>query len=156
MVGHSIGGIIARIYAKQYYEDVAGIVLVDATSENAILNVYGKLERLRLLANPQKQVPPIKTKVDSLTKISSQKDVDDLWNMFGKPSITFPFDKLPPDIQRIRLWSQSLPKYQIADAHEYMAEEFAEMYSNNLNYKLGNIPLIILCSTKNEYPEELG
>lgn len=156
LVGHSIGGIIARIYAKQYHKDVAGIVLVDATSENAILNVYGKLERLRLLASLQKRVPPIKTKEDSLTKVPSQKEVEDLWNMFGKPYMSFPFNKLPADIQKTRLWAQSLPKYQIADAHEYMAEEFAEMYSDNLNYKLGNMPLIILSSTKNEYPEELG
>lgn len=156
LVGHSVGGIIARIYAKQYPNDIAGMVLVDATSENAILNVRGKNERVRLLASTEKTIPPIKTNVDTLTKIPSAKEVEELWNMFGKPSISFPFNKLPLPIQKTRIWAQSLPKYQIADADDYTAEEFAEMYADSLKYNLGNKPLIVLCSIRNEYPEELG
>lgn len=156
LVGHSIGGIIARMYSKQYPDDIAGMVLIDATSENAILNIKGKNERVRLLASEKKQIPPIKTRIDTLTKIPSTKEVEELWNMFGKPSISFPFDKLPSHIQKTRLWAQSLPKYQVADADDYTAEEFDRMYSDSLNYKLGNKPLIILCSTKNDYPQKLG
>ena len=156
LVGHSIGGIIARMYAKQYFNDVAAIVLVDATSENAILNIKGKNERVRTLAVADKKIPPVKTNVDTLTKIPSIQEAEELWNMFGKPSISFPFDKLPANIQKIRLWAQSLPKYQIADADDYMPEEFAEMYSDSSKFKLANKPLIVLCSIKNEYPQELG
>ena len=36
-VGHSIGGIVARMYADQYGDDVAGIVLVDPTHESTVL-----------------------------------------------------------------------------------------------------------------------
>ena len=82
--------------------------------------------------------------------------MEELWNMFGKPSISFPFNKLPPRFQNTRLWAQSLPKYQVADADDYIAEEFAEMYTDSLEYRFGNKPLIILCSIRNEYPEELG
>lgn len=156
LVGHSLGGIIARMYAKQFPNEVAGIVLVDATSENTILNMNGKIERVRLLASAGKQIPSIKTKVDTLTRIPSRKEVEDLWNFMGKPSISPPFDKLPAAIQKIRVWAQSLPKYQIADADDYMAEEFATMYANSQSYNLGNKPLMVLYSSKNEYPAELG
>jgi pimeloyl-ACP methyl ester carboxylesterase len=156
LVGHSIGGIIARMYAKQFPGDVAGMVLVDATSENSIVNINGKIERLRKLASAEKKIPPIKTKVDSLTKIPSLKDVEEAWSMFGKPSISSPFDRLPDSIQKLRLWAQSLPKYQIADADNYTAEEFAEIYNNSMAYKLDKKPLIIIYSSKNEYPLEMG
>ncbi|QHS54339.1 alpha/beta hydrolase [Mucilaginibacter sp. 14171R-50] len=156
LVGHSIGGIIARMYAKQYSDDVAGIVLVDATSENAILNINGKIERVRLLASEEKKIPVVKKNIDTLTKVPTMKEVEELWNMFGKPSISPPFNNLPAAIQKIRLWAQSQPKYQIADADNYMAEEFAEIYSNSQAYRIGNKPLMILYSSKNEYPKELG
>ena len=156
LVGHSIGGIIARVYTKKYPGDVGGLVLVDATSENAILNINGKNERVRLLASTGKKIPPVKTNIDTLTKIPNMKEVEELWNMFGKPSISFPFDKLPSNIQKIRLWAQSLPKYQIADADDYLAEEFAEMYSDSHSYKIDDKPLMIIYSSKNEYPAEMG
>lgn len=33
LVGHSIGGLLVRLYAQKYRDDVAGVVLADATSE---------------------------------------------------------------------------------------------------------------------------
>lgn len=34
LVGHSIGGVYARVFARKYPEDVAGLVLVDSAHEN--------------------------------------------------------------------------------------------------------------------------
>lgn len=42
LVGHSVGGILARLYTSQYGRDVAGIVLAAATHESARLGVIGK------------------------------------------------------------------------------------------------------------------
>lgn len=156
LAGHSIGGIIARKFAAQYPGKVSGLVLVDATSEKTLLNINGKIERLRLLASPVKQIAPLKEKVDSFTRIPAKKDIEDLWAMIGKPAINSPFDKLPPSIRDTRLWAQSQPKYYAADNGEFWAEKFAAMYADSLSYQLGNKPLIVLCSVKNEYPAELG
>jgi pimeloyl-ACP methyl ester carboxylesterase len=52
LVGHSIGGLLVRIYADQFSSDVVGIVLVDPTHESAVLYSLplGRWVRLRELA----------------------------------------------------------------------------------------------------------
>jgi len=156
LVGHSIGGIIARKFAKEYPNEISGMVLVEATSENGLMSINGKIERVRLLASKEKKIPSLKENVDTLTKIPSVKEIEEMWNMMGKPSITPPFDKLPDQIQKTRIWAQSLPKYYTADNGDYWPEEFAQIYSEGSSYNIGNKPLFILYSTKNEYPKELG
>jgi pimeloyl-ACP methyl ester carboxylesterase len=46
LVGHSQGGLIARVYADQYPEEVAGMVLADSTHEDTTLMIQGKLVHL--------------------------------------------------------------------------------------------------------------
>ena len=43
LVGASYGGILVRLYASEYPEEVAGLVFVDATSEDQVKR-YGKLD----------------------------------------------------------------------------------------------------------------
>ena len=50
VVGHSLGGMVARVFAERYARQTAGVVLVDAYSEDAQLSLNGKLTRIRLLA----------------------------------------------------------------------------------------------------------
>lgn len=52
LVGHSVGGILARIYADRYGADVAGVVLVDPTHESTVLynTRVGRWARIRELA----------------------------------------------------------------------------------------------------------
>lgn len=49
LVGQSIGGLIARLYTKQYGKSVKGLVLVDPTHESSVLGSmkYGGWVRLR-------------------------------------------------------------------------------------------------------------
>jgi pimeloyl-ACP methyl ester carboxylesterase len=50
VVGQSLGGMIARIFAERYSEEVVGVVLVDAYSEDAQLFMNGAMRRVRLLS----------------------------------------------------------------------------------------------------------
>lgn len=49
LAGQSIGGLIVRLYTKQYGKDIAGLILVDPTHENSVLGSmkYGGWVRLR-------------------------------------------------------------------------------------------------------------
>jgi pimeloyl-ACP methyl ester carboxylesterase len=48
LVGHSMGGLLVRLYARTYGRDIAGLVLVDATTERAF-GADGARERKELL-----------------------------------------------------------------------------------------------------------
>ena len=154
LVGHSLGGMIARMFEKKYSEEVNGLVLVDGTSENATLSINNKIQRLRLLSQGR-PLPPIKTSVDTFTKVPSQKEMDDFLKMVGEPKTDPPFDKLPQDIQQARLWAMKQPKILLADNGAYWAEEFSAMY-NDSTYSLGNKPLFVITSGQNNYPKQLG
>jgi pimeloyl-ACP methyl ester carboxylesterase len=114
MVGHSLGGIIARKYIKEYPNDVVGLVLVDATSENNFLFMNNRVSRLRDFATSE-QLPKIKTKIDSLTIIPSGSILSEYRKSYGEPEIGYPLTLLPNSIQKMRLWAMGLPKYYIAD-----------------------------------------
>lgn len=45
MVGQSVGGLFVRVYASQYPQEVAGMVLVDRTHEDTVLMINGKRRR---------------------------------------------------------------------------------------------------------------
>lgn len=49
LVGHSLGGMLVRLYSQYYGEDVVGIVLVDPTTESSMLGSmrYGGWTRIR-------------------------------------------------------------------------------------------------------------
>jgi pimeloyl-ACP methyl ester carboxylesterase len=136
LVGHSLGGMIARLYEKAYPDQVKGLVEVDGTSEDVQLFINNKITRLRLLSQ-NKALPPIKSCVDTFTKVPTQKDMDDFLKMVGEPKIEYPFDKLPLKYQQARLWAMKQPKIMIADNGQFWAEEFAAMYADS-TYSLGN------------------
>jgi pimeloyl-ACP methyl ester carboxylesterase len=150
LVGHSLGGIIARLYERKYPGEVKGLVLVDATSEDATLFMNGKIQRLRTLSQ-NRTIPPIKTRPDTLTKIPPMKELEDLWKMMGgEPKAESPFDKLPKKFQDQRIWAMHQPKVLIADNGPYWADEFAAMYADSL-YSLGNKPVYVLSSGRDAF-----
>jgi pimeloyl-ACP methyl ester carboxylesterase len=111
LVGHSLGGLIARVYAEQYRQEVAGMVLVDSTHEDTTLLLNNKLVRMRELAKPD-PVPPVQTMKSSPPEAPTKEDLDQFeanLKMFGAPKIGAPFDKLPASVQAMRLWFLSQP-----------------------------------------------
>ncbi len=152
LVGHSWGGLIARMYAHEYQKEVAGMVLVDSTHEDEYLWINGKIIRPRFmmdqewadLRRPKKSASTVPSG-DSVRKESAPP----------KPSVaqlTSPFDKLPADRQRLRLWAMSLPWSRRRDEGgdtQDLRQDFIAMYRVRAQreHPLGSIPLIVLSKT---------
>ncbi|HEX8473487.1 MAG TPA: alpha/beta hydrolase [Pyrinomonadaceae bacterium] len=147
LVGHSIGGLIARVYAEQYPAEVAGMVLVDSTHEDTTLMYQGKLVRVREGAKGV-AVPPVQTMQSSPPKPAAAEDIEQFefnQKMFGAPKTEPPFDKLPASIQAMRLWFRSQPP-RAAAGPDFWAEELQAMYTARAKspHQLGDKPLVVL------------
>jgi pimeloyl-ACP methyl ester carboxylesterase len=147
LVGHSIGGLIARVYAAAYPDEVAGMVLVDPTTEDVTLNYQGKIVRVRDSAQ-ERPIPGVQTMNSSPPKPPTDDDLKQAEfnkQMFGAPKIEPPFDRLPQDIQALRLWALNNPKLSAA-TDDFWAEELQAIFvaRSQTEYSLGDIPLIVL------------
>jgi pimeloyl-ACP methyl ester carboxylesterase len=150
LVGHSVGGLIARVYASQYPQEVAGMVLVDSTHEDTTLMYQGKLVRIRGTAQAR-PVPPVQTMKTSPPKPPTEEDKKQAEfnaQVFGPPKIEPPFDKLPPDVQKMRLWMLAHPRLS-ASTDDYWPEELQAMYVARAANPtpLGDKPLIVLVAS---------
>src|SRR5262249_35094787 len=129
LVGHSLGGLVARIYAEQYPNEVAGVIFVDSTHEDTILSLNGKLVRMRELAK-QVAIPAVQTMKTSPPKPptkADRKQQEENAKIFGPPGIGPPYDKLPPEAQKLRMWALNHPKLT-ASTDTFFAEELQVMY----------------------------
>jgi pimeloyl-ACP methyl ester carboxylesterase len=161
LAGQSIGGLLIRTFAGQYPKEVAGIVLVDSTHEDTTLNLNGKIQRMRELAQGR-TIPPIQTDMpaaDKALSLEERQQLENFLKQIGPSKIEPPFDRLPLRIQQVRLWALAQPQHYAADNDPYWGEEFAEIYAarKTHEYPLGDTPLIVLTRGKSEYPDtEVG
>ena len=139
LVGASIGGLYVQAYQRRYPEEVVGLVLDDPSGEEGLRYfVNGKDTQIYemtgadmrtafkpVLAKPPHYDPPIK--------------------------IEEPFDRLPPNLQPVRLWASQkyfaemdvLSDLITADGWR---QEFIALRQRRLAspYPLGSLPLIVL------------
>jgi len=147
LVGHSLGGLIARVYAEAYPSEVAGMVLVDATHEDTTLFLQGKPVRMRELAR-RVAVPAVQTMKSSPPKPVTREEIDqfeDQLKASGPPKIGETFAKLPPSSQAMRVWALSQPP-KGSRGEGFFAEELQAMYEARAKqtFPLGDRPLLVL------------
>jgi pimeloyl-ACP methyl ester carboxylesterase len=148
LAGHSLGGLLVRVYAGEYPKEVAGMVLVDSTHEDTSLMMNGKFQRMRELSQGR-PIPPIRTSISAAEKELSEeekREIDDFLKQMGPPKISAPYNRLPAEIQAARLWALSQPRHYAADNAPYLSEELAEIYADRQKqeYPLGATPLVAL------------
>ena len=151
LVGHSLGGIQANLFASEYKEEVLGVVMVDATHPDVVLKIFNrktkKMERkrMRLTANePIKKIittPILKPKETKSFK--GRKDFGDRLNKFSDRD-----KELFNWIYNEREWT-----YVKGQNNTYEAEIFQDMYVNQEKYTLGDIPLIVISGGNKREPE---
>jgi pimeloyl-ACP methyl ester carboxylesterase len=147
LVGHSLGGLIARVYAEQYPNEVAGMLLVDSTHEDTVLIFNGKLVRIREHAKAI-PIPAVQTMKSSPPKPPTKEDLEQFESNqkhSGPPKISSPFDKLSAATQAMRLWALSQPP-RAARSTDFWAEELQAMNTARAKtpYQLGDRPLVVL------------
>jgi pimeloyl-ACP methyl ester carboxylesterase len=126
LVGHSIGGLVVRTFAEGYPDETSGMVLVDALSPDATLGYYGRLVRVRDLA--KRTIPPIQT-MKSSPPIPTTEEEREQALEFNSHKIHPPFDRLPPEIQKLQLWAQMLqPRVAQSEKDDYTPEELQFLY----------------------------
>jgi pimeloyl-ACP methyl ester carboxylesterase len=151
LVGQSFGGFLVRTFARYYRAEVAGLVLVDALNENEKIMINNQAVRIREMAQGR-IAPAIKTGVGKANDTSSSKENNPL---ASNTSLEPPLDRLPPEVQKMQLWAQTGFTYfkSASGEMDWSPEDIADMYKNKEkpDYKLGDIPLIVVCKGKGNY-----
>lgn len=138
LVGHSYGGLNARVFAHRYPDEVAGLVLVDSTHEDQFQN-----ETLRRAAERMSGMLPVIAGALGVlirTGIPALKP-DLLPDVSGLDA-----SKVPPDMLAVyRALGNKSPRAILTSASELKAvmEAHAEVRALRIN-SLGDIPLIVI------------
>ncbi|WP_223033564.1 alpha/beta hydrolase [Hanstruepera marina] len=151
LVGHSLGGVLANLFAKEYKDEVAGIVLVDATHPDVVLKVYNKelkkMEWKKMRLTAKDTIPTINTTYLEFPKktksFQPKKDFGDMLEKFSNRD-----KQLFNWIYNERPWT-----YVKGEGKTYEAEIFQEMFQNKEKYLLENIPLIVISAGQKKIKE---
>lgn len=135
LVGHSLGGLTVRVFASQYPDEVAGMILVDAGHEDQLERLPP--EYLRLYDRQQSYFSMLgfMSRFGMLRLIGNSSKGADL----APPQVA----KLPKEVQSLYLMMISHPSYFDTTLAELRAlpEITAEVRKTG---KLGDLPLLIL------------
>ncbi|HEX6315762.1 MAG TPA: alpha/beta hydrolase [Gemmatimonadaceae bacterium] len=148
LVGHSYGGRLARLYASTHPADVKGMVLVDAGHEDSLMSINGKLVREWELATGE-PVPPPKAsgplRVEHLPP-DLREQLEEAAAQSRNHPVGAPFNKLPPDLQRVRAWASAQVKSSAANNSRFNGDEVLALKKARAAtpHPLGDMPLVVL------------
>ena len=136
LVGHSLGGLVARLYQHDYPQDVVGMVLVDAGHELEM-----RQAEFRLFANAGKSMLPL---IRALT-------------MVGITRLKASYDQLPPLLmgQEEKVSAEIRPMLRagwlrtgyystLTDESDGLIETLEQVRRSG---SLGNLPLVVITAT---------
>lgn len=150
LVGHSYGGLLVRLYASTYPADVVGMVLEESADERGAFTIVdGKGVPLVDTAKGQ-PIPPVKTSGPLHESEVPPGRIRDLIEKAVREGPVHaaepPYDKLPTEAQRMRIWALGQFKTYAANDNPFNAEELAVLLAERKQTKppLGDMPLTVL------------
>ena len=151
LVGHSYGGPVVRNFVLTYSNDVVGVVFVDGASEDGRFTMRGKAILLRSGASGRAIPVP-----HEAMHPGDRPDLPPSDTSKVEP-IEPPFDRLPPNIQKLHSWAQSQPALSDAEESErtWSPEYFEQWHDHPQVGILGSIPLIVLTRAVGGYDDSL-
>src|SRR5215472_7455423 len=142
LVGHSLGGLVARVYAGQYPDEVVGMVFVDHAFAPGPLTLSGPP------SNDAKALPP-----EPPPMPSSPSGGPVAIGIEGDPN----FSKLSKRDRELHLWAMSQTRNQMAlqSNHEIVpgCTAAADKISKEHAHPLGDKPLVDISTDENLGPE---
>lgn len=149
LVGQSMGGDVVRLFALAHPDEVAGIVLVDPAHPDAMTNLDGRVGTTRSFSRGRAIPAPRESLAadDRLTDEGVGRIREAVAKYHLEPTLDPPFDRLPAEPQRWRLWALAQPKHFVAYDSDYLGEEAEYLYAalHASPPPLAEIPLIVLC-----------
>jgi len=145
LVGASVSGIFIRAYQHVFPEEVAGLVFANS-SHRIGMNVKGKTGLIWDLSEDELRsafpLPPSATKRPAPTHEGD------------------PFDRLPPDLQKVRLWldvrlweksdpAKAGPESLLSWRMEFLREFREQETAPGQGPPLGSLPVVVLASDSN-------
>lgn len=132
LVGHSLGGLVARVYAGQYPDEIAGMVFVDHAFAEGTLTFSGPPPSSDAKALPPTAPPMLLSPSGGPVTIGIESDPN--------------FSKLSDRDRELHLWAMSEPRTQKSmQGHPDMMPsciEEANTFLKKQKYPLGEKPLI--------------
>jgi pimeloyl-ACP methyl ester carboxylesterase len=161
LVGHSAGGILARLYAFTYPTEVVGMILLDSGHEIGVAVFRdGKMVRLIETATG-KPIPPVKTsgplRESDLTE-NVRRQIQAAARQMTPHATEPPYDKLAADARRMRAWAFAQIKHWATNDNPFEGEELAALLKKQTDEKhpLGDMPLVVLSRGIPEHPGPEG
>jgi pimeloyl-ACP methyl ester carboxylesterase len=157
LVGASAGGPLARVFAREYSDEFAGMVLVDSTDPDTVQGrkVNGKNVNFRVREDSKgRTVPPVQT-LQSSPPGPLTAEEQGRYDRYRKrqaenpQQIYRPHDRLPMELQKLDVWARSHMKSVLfKNENPFEGEEAQALYEESLREEppLGNKPLIVLIS----------
>ena len=145
LVGASMGGAYIRAYQRRFPEQIAAMVLVDATHDEGIdYEIDGKGKPISLISAEELR--------DFMTRLLARN----LRPPQAPTKMSPPFDRLPENLHAVRLWAtaryfSNIDMKQVPYVAEASRQEFVMLRKQRLEHEhaLGDLPLIVLARTRN-------
>jgi len=146
LVGQSIGGIMVRDYQRRRPERVAGIVLVDPTHDEGLAYIIdGKPKTISLTTRQE-----LRQFMQTLMERPAPP-------LIIPEKVSQPYDRLPADLQRVRLWAEQryaldTDRSQTPYIGEGQRQQFTALRRQRLEQPqpLGDLPLVVITNGVNK------